>query len=291
MAGSMTYEQLQQAIADSYPQLSRRLQQIATYALDNPNEMALDTIAVVAKRADVQPSSLIRFAKAFGFSGYSEMQKVFRLRLTDAIPDYKERLRSFSGPPGKTQTRDLSQLLAEFVEADTVGLQWLRESCGPQHLDKALELMVGARTIYLLAHRRSFPVCAYLSYALSQLGVKNVLIDGVGGMFFQQARHVDVDDVLLAVSSKAYSTDVLEVVEQSAERGVPVIAITDGPLSPLVSHATVTLEVKDVPVHDFRSLAAQMTLAITLVVGVGRRLEAERRKREARAKGKNSRRR
>ena len=89
-----TFDSLQKAIVERFPSLSKRLQQIATYALDNPSDLALETIATVAERANVQPSSLIRFAKELGFSGYSEMQRVFRLRLTDAMPDYNERLRT-----------------------------------------------------------------------------------------------------------------------------------------------------------------------------------------------------
>src|SRR5215470_10318801 len=89
-----TYDDLQKAIVDRFPELSKRLQQIASYALDNPSELALETIAAVSQRAAVQPSSMIRFAKDFGFSGYSEMRRVFRTRLTDGMPDYKERLRA-----------------------------------------------------------------------------------------------------------------------------------------------------------------------------------------------------
>tara|TARA_B000000460_G_scaffold220097_1_gene171494 strand:+ start:66 stop:206 length:141 start_codon:yes stop_codon:yes gene_type:complete len=43
-----------------------------------PNEMSLETIDVIAQRAEVLPSSLIRFAKSLGFSGFGEMQKVFQ---------------------------------------------------------------------------------------------------------------------------------------------------------------------------------------------------------------------
>src|SRR3954447_16229434 len=92
-----TFAELEKAIIERFPGLSKRLQQIASHALDNPSELALETIAAVAQRAGVQPSSLIRFAKVFGFSGYSDMQRVFRLRLTDAMPDYKERLKSLNG--------------------------------------------------------------------------------------------------------------------------------------------------------------------------------------------------
>jgi DNA-binding MurR/RpiR family transcriptional regulator len=272
-----TYDELHGVIVERFPLLSKCLQQIASYAVENPSEMALETIAIVAPRAGVQPSSLIRFAKAFGFSGYSEMQRVFRSRLTDATPDYKERLRLLRGNGAGERLKNTEALLEEFVHADIAGLQ-----CLLQHrrigalLDRAIELMVNAETVYLVAHRRSFPVACYFSYALSQMNVRNVLVDGIGGMFFQQAGHATPRDVMIAVSTKTYSPDVAQLVRDSSQRGVSIIAITDGPLSPLVQHATISFEVQQGSVQMFRSLAAPMTLAVTLVVGLGRVLEAQR---------------
>jgi DNA-binding MurR/RpiR family transcriptional regulator len=271
-----TFDSLQKAIVERFPSLSKRLQQIATYALDNPSDLALETIATVAERANVQPSSLIRFAKELGFSGYSEMQRVFRLRLTDAMPDYNERLRTLRSDHAE-EGEDMASLLQQFVKANIVGLECLAEQRQlSARLERAVSLIAGCDTVFLVAHRRSFPVCAYLSYAMSQLGVRNVLVDGVGGMFFQQAGHASPGDVLLAVSSKTYSPEVVQVVRESAQRDVPVIAITDGPLSPLIEHAQVSFEVQDATVHMFRSLAVPMTLAITLVVALGRVLDAKR---------------
>ncbi|MEO8213260.1 MAG: MurR/RpiR family transcriptional regulator, partial [Myxococcales bacterium] len=203
------YDDLRKAIVDRFPVLSKCLQQIASYALDNPSEMALETIASVAPRAGVQPSSLIRFAKVFGFSGYSEMQRVFRLRLTDAMPDYKERLRLLGDERAGGQGKDITSLLEQFVQADIVALQCLlkQERTG-ELLERAIELLAGAETVYLVAHRRSFPLTCYLSYAMSQLHLRNVLVDGVGGMFFQQVSHATSRDVVLAVSTKTYSPDV-----------------------------------------------------------------------------------
>jgi DNA-binding MurR/RpiR family transcriptional regulator len=268
-----TFDDLQKAIVDGFPKLSKRLQQIASYALDNPSELALETIATVAQRAGVQPSSLIRFGKVMGFSGYSEMQRVFRRRLTAAMPDYSERLRTLGGEYPK----DAGSLLDEFVQADIVGLRsLLQQRQTGELLERAFELIAECEIVYLVAHRRSFPVACYLSYAMSQLNVRNVLIDGVGGMFFQQASHASAKDVIVAVSTKSYSPDVVQVVREAAQKGARVIAITDSPLSPLVEHAHVSLEVQQPSVHLFRSLAVQMTLAITLIVGLGRVLEAKR---------------
>ncbi|HKQ71740.1 MAG TPA: MurR/RpiR family transcriptional regulator [Polyangiaceae bacterium] len=276
-----SFDDLEKAIIDRFPTLSKRLQQIASHALDNPSELALETIAAVAQRAGVQPSSLIRFAKVFGFSGYSDMQRVFRFRLTDAMPDYKERLRSLRGG-GETvgeQAKDVTALLEQFVEADIVGLQCLlQQKRTGELLEHAFKLIAESETVYLVAHRRSFPVSCYLAYAMSQMNVRNVLVDGVGGMFFQQVSHAGPRDVIFAISSKAYSPDVVQVVREAAQRGVKIIAMTDSPLSPLAEHAEVSLEVQQASVGLFRSLAVTMTLAITLIVGLGRHFETTRQK-------------
>ncbi|WP_437972101.1 MurR/RpiR family transcriptional regulator [Sorangium sp. So ce260] len=275
-----TYEQLEKAIIKQFPSLSKRLQQIASHALDNPSELALDTIAQVSQRASVQPSSLIRFAKEFGFSGYSDMQRVFRTRLTDAMPDYKERLRSLNGAegaPSEEAKGDASALLDQFVEADIVGLRRLQQQrrMGPL-LDQAYKLITDSEIVYVVAHRRSFPIACYLAYAFSQMNVRNVLVDGVGGMFMQQVGHATNRDVIIAISSKAYSPDVAQVVREAKQRGVKIVAMTDSPLSPLAEHADVSLEVQQASVGMFRSLAVTMTLAVTLVVGLGRAVEAKR---------------
>ena len=61
-----TFNELKDAIANRYPSLSGQLQKIARYVLEYPEDMALETVAVIARRAQVQPSSMVRFAQALG---------------------------------------------------------------------------------------------------------------------------------------------------------------------------------------------------------------------------------
>ena len=93
-----TSEELRAAILDRYEDLSKRLQQIARYVLDEPNAVALETLAVIGERAGVQPSAIVRFAKAIGFESASQMQKVIRdgLIAGSAVLGYSERVRQFS---------------------------------------------------------------------------------------------------------------------------------------------------------------------------------------------------
>jgi DNA-binding MurR/RpiR family transcriptional regulator len=84
------------------------------------------------------------------------------------------------------------------------------------------------------------------------------------------------DDVLIAISFRDYSPDVVAVVDAAAGRGVPVIAITDGPLSPISGPAKVSFEIRSDPSRAFRSLVAPVALAQTLVIALGHHLTGNR---------------
>ena len=134
--------------------------------------------------------------------------------------------------------------------------------------------MAEARTIFVVAQRRAFPVASYLTYALNRLDRGAVLLDGLGGMLQEQARALAPGDALLAISFKPYAPETQAALTTARERGAVVVAITDRPLSPFRDLADVCLEVDEAEVLDFRLLAATMCLAQALVVVLGRRLVA-----------------
>ena len=85
------YEELQAEIGRAFPALSRQLQRIARFALERPQDVALDTVAVAAGKVEVQPSAMVRFAQALGYDGYTDMQRIFRDRLVERSSSYRER--------------------------------------------------------------------------------------------------------------------------------------------------------------------------------------------------------
>jgi DNA-binding MurR/RpiR family transcriptional regulator len=272
------YDVLHDIIAGGYDRLSRRLQQVAVYALANPNDIALETIAVIADRAHVPPSSLIRFAKAFGFDGFTEMQRLFRARLMDHAPssrdDRIEPLSDYSDRLGRAAMP--AAMLHDFAGAGIAALERLRHDALAENMEKAIDLLAAARVIHIAGQRRAFPVAAYLAYLMAELGPHATLLDGLGGMWEQQGRSVLPNDVLIAVSFRKYSPEVVALAERCHERGVPVIALTDNPLSPLARCARISFEVIETETHTFRPLSAPMCLALALAVSLQNRLGLQR---------------
>lgn len=261
-------DELRAAILERYGTLSKRLQQIARYVLDEPNAVALETLTVLAARSGVQPSAIVRFAKSFGFDGATQMQRLFRdgLLSGNAALAYGERVRQFSETVDGTIMGDPGQVLAEFIEGNTLALQNLGEIVSAEDLAAAVALMSNAETIYVAGFRRSFPVAAYIAYSLHQVDKKTILIDSVGGMTRQQVNAITARDLLLVVSYHPYAEEAVQLIDAAVERRCPVLSISDSLVSPVAKPATLVLQVREAEIRKFRSLSTSMCLAQALVI-------------------------
>ncbi len=275
-----TFDSLKELIAKRYPDFRGQMKRIAEYAIENPNEMALKTVAQIADDVGVQPSSMVRFAKGLGYEGFSDIQSVFRTRLMNAPAGHVERIRGHRREHrltehGLTEHGDTPDaVLSDFVERGIESLDMLRSQTAPEKIARAVRILANANDIYLLAQRRAFPVAFYLGYALARLEQRSILLDGVGGLLAQQASLATRQDAVVAVSFRPYTPTVVDIVTERSEKGVPIISITDSALSPLVLESTVSFETPELEDSGFRTLLAPMCLAQALVVSLGHQLAA-----------------
>jgi DNA-binding MurR/RpiR family transcriptional regulator len=276
-AAPSSYDDLREAISRRHDELSDRLRRIAVFAVEQPNEIALNTVSALASAIGVQPSSIVRFANAFGYEGFSDMQRVFRSRLVAEVsPGYRARFAAAHSNKRRVLGTDASSVLMREVADDTAALEELGRSIEPRQIQRAVDLLANAQTIYLVAQGRSFPVAHYLAYALGRLELRAHLNDGVGGLTRIVGTMSTSDDAMIAVSFRDYSPEVVAVVDAAAVRGVPVISITDSPLSPIAGPAKISFEIRSEPNRAFRSLVAPIALAQTLVIALGHHLTGSR---------------
>ncbi|WP_374333975.1 MurR/RpiR family transcriptional regulator, partial [Aestuariivirga sp.] len=260
---------LKALIAERAPGLPRRLTQIAAFALENPDEIAFGTVSAIAEQAGVQPSTLVRLSQALGYQGFSDMQEVFRSRLRDRILNYGERLEQLRQHAHEASKPNL--IFQGFCEASARSIAALGEKLDPADLDRAVDQLARAQTIYLIGLRRSFPIASYMAYALGKLGVRAILVDAVGGLAAEQATFAGPGDAVLAISFTPYASETVALARAAADRGVPLVAITDSPFSPLAQLAGQWIEVSEANFEGFRSMAATLTLAMTLTVAIAER--------------------
>lgn len=249
--------------------LPRRLAQIASFALDNPDEIAFGTAASIAARAGVQPSTLVRLSQALGYQGFSDLQQVFRSRLKDRVLNYDERLKHLRAHAAAGSRA--GGILEGFLSSAERSLAEVRHTIEPEKLDAAVALLAEAETIYLLGLRRSFPIAAYMGYALGKLGVRSTLVDGLAGLATEQVGFAGARDAVVAISFAPYASETAALAEAARARQARIVSITDSAFSPIAPLADLWFEVAEANYEGFRSMSATLSLAMTLCVAVGER--------------------
>lgn len=258
-----TVDEFRDRLTQITPDLPRRLRQCADYIAAHSDRIAVSTVAELAAGADVPPSALMRFCQIIGFSGFSEMQKLFREAYAPGWPDYSTRLRNLKeGGAGSP-----AALLAEFIEAGRLSLESLAKTVDETALAEAVQLLSKAETIHVVGFRRAFPVASYLVYVFEKMSVPAMLHDGVGKLDHRFA--LRPGDAVLAITFAPYSEETLTLAQDARDRGLPVIGLTDRVTSPLARTSSAIITVPEVDFGAFRSLSATIALALSLAVAIG----------------------
>ena len=186
----------------------------------------------------------------------------YRRRIREAIHLAPERLSS-------------TQIAHEFLAGSVAGMQVLQQQLPAESFDAVVDLLAAARTIWLVGMRRSFPVAAYLAYALQHTDKCIQMLHGIGAMHEGQLRSVRAGDVMLVVSFTPYAEQSVLAAQMARECGAHVIAITDGAGSPVAVEAERTLLVCESATFGFRSLTSTMGLAHSLFIALAYKLELD----------------
>ncbi|CAH2408264.1 MurR/RpiR family transcriptional regulator [Mesorhizobium ventifaucium] len=267
------YEDLIRVIHDRYDGMSKSYQKIALYLTQNPNDVAVRSVNLIGESSGVHASSFVRFAQALGYEGFKDLQGLFQKRLSTAAPGFEARVKALEKELGERTDRSEMGFMHDLVVRDIASLKEMLTAIQPEDLAEAVSLLEKADVVYLIGQLRSAPVVELLRYILTMLGKRCVLLDPGGGLATHMARAMRKTDLLFAVSFRFYANEVVNVVEEAAGRGIPIVAISDSTLSPLAKSARVLFAV---PEHEYtfsRSLAAPMCLAQALTVALAARLQ------------------
>jgi DNA-binding MurR/RpiR family transcriptional regulator len=267
-----SYEELRAVLSSGTVRLPKKLRQVAIFFWQQPTAVALGTVTSVASKAGVQPSTLVRFAKTFGYSGFSDLQAVFKAHLADgarAAPN---------SPDGDGVGSDAARLVDGFVNASMASLSHIHDRLAIANLESVAETLASAELIYIVGSKRAFCCASYVSLALSNLGIRNFALDNVGSTAFELLSSATTSDAVLAVSFTPYNSITPELTASAAQRGVPIVSLTDSAFSPLAPISKAYLEVVEEDFSGFKSLSATLAVAMALVLRVaqlrGSRAEA-----------------
>ncbi|SAL83339.1 transcriptional regulatory protein [Caballeronia choica] len=267
-------DELMQRITEAYDTLPRQLKSVATYIEQHRSNVMMDRTSDIASACSVHPSAVVRFAQRFGFSGFSDLQAVFKQAYagqSGSPQSYQQRIRKLiDEKAGKVSGVSVAR---EFIAASRTGLDELEAGLDDEHFEAAVKMLQQAENIYVIGVRRSFAVASYIVYALQHTKKRVHLVSGFGGMYREQIRSVRKGDVVVAISFAPYGKETQYCVRAAQHHGAKTLVITDSQLSPLARHASAHLFVKEGSAFAFRSLTSTICLCQALFIALAYRLE------------------
>lgn len=264
-----TTEEFRERLVGERHLFTNRMLDAGAWVLENQRVVALETLSIMTRESQLNPSIFVRLAKTMGYEGFSEMQRIFRAPLHDAYPaSLSERISHIQGDEVVGDPSNLSEMGKSFCKANSASLDHLGSRLSELPLDAAIKLILNARTVHVIGLDRSFPVASYFSYALRRAHCQAIQICGTGSVPSDQIAVMQPDDLLVSISFPPYAPITVQATEQARKVGIRVLAITDNPVSPITVNAAVVLPVDDAELLGFRSLTAVMSLVQLLAIGL-----------------------
>jgi DNA-binding MurR/RpiR family transcriptional regulator len=224
-------------IGRARPTLTRSHQQMADYVLAHPLQAATMPIDELAAAVGVSIATANRFARAIGLEGYpmlrSELVRGFEAMLA---PIEKMRIRI-------EEPRSVRDVFAAALEESQRNIAATREALDTGACEAAVRAIVRARRVYVAGFGASGWLAGLLQRGLDGYCDNVHLLAGVAGASYgaRLLPRMGSDDLLIAISYPRYLTDTVMLAQGASAQGAQVMALTDGPHSPLVPHAQVCL--------------------------------------------------
>ena len=247
---------------EKYIKMSKGHKAIAAYISDHYDQAAFMTAAKLGETVGVSESTVVRFAMHLGYEGYPEFQ--------NALAEWvKNKLNSVQKMGAKYGKSTQSEILTSVLSADIEKIQDTIVNLDPAAFEAAVDIILGAQTIYLIGVRSCEPLADFLHFYLNMIRGNVVLIKttSVSEMFEQMIR-VGEKDAVIGISFPRYSMRTLKAMEFANDRNAKVISLTDSIHSPMCLYSSCNLLARSDMVSIVDSLVAPLSVINALVVAL-----------------------
>ncbi len=250
-----------QKMAEKIPNMSKAQEKIAKYTLSHPNSTPFLTVEKLAKLSDVSIATVTRFVIFLGYKGYPEFLKDTQESMQQQV--IKTERMKIKSKKNCGEEEDIYELFEE----DLNNIKSTMEGLNLYELKKAVNLLLNAKRIYIVARRSSSVLGVFIKYYLDLMFNNVNLIENIE-QIPKQVNEFNDKDVIIGISFEKYARSTVEIFTHLKRKGATTIAITDSMLSPLVPYSDVTLTAISKGSTFIESFAAPLSLLNALIISI-----------------------
>lgn len=264
-------------IEERRAQLSPAERRVAEVVLRDPECVAFGTVARVAERAGTSGASVVRLSTRLGYPGYSGLQAAVQRAIGQQLRPAVERIRDMGPasphPGAATPAAGAPDVLSRTLRAELDNVDRTLSAVDAEAFERAVALLADRRRpVRVVAGDAEAGVGAMLASALALVRGDVAEVGGSDVAVARQLAGTGPETVVVAIDLRRYERWVVEHVTRAVGEGATLVAVTDGPLSPLAALASVSFAVAAEGAGPFDSHVGTLALANALVTGVAGRL-------------------
>lgn len=222
---------LEARFAQAEPNLSSSRQGLIREILDHAEETYFLSSRALAKRYDLDPTTIVRTVQALGYKRYGEFVADLRSHFVARITPYalmKSAVRD---------KRSVANHIEHTLEMDMQNLNALRSQLDVKRVLEIAKRIDRARRIMVVGIDFAASLSSLLAYGLVSIGYDAEAPAGSAGNLNQKILLLDRKDLLIAISFGRCLQNTVDSVIRAHDNGVPTFGLTDSEKSPIARFA------------------------------------------------------
>jgi len=237
---------------------SGQVRRAASYATANPGEIVFSTTREFAGKAGVSPASIIRMARALGFSGYREFRDAFRMALKNT-------------PGPMTHTGMLPQTANHFLTS-FASIKAEELNANTIKMNLIADRILSAKTVFVVGFRSAHTFAQYFVYLAHMAMPHFRLASPAMSSAADHLARANQSDLVIVFSVAPYATEAVQMAYFLSENNIPTLAITDNAKSPFSIKCDYVLETMRAQIGQIQSMAGCVTLSEALLANCFERM-------------------
>ena len=254
--------------------LTKTQKVIAKFILDNSADACFMTSTEIALKLGVSESSVIRFSRSLGYSGFMDFQKALR-------KDYQGKVLSISSnitvPSQRIAKRAKLENSSDYINRHfknaVKNLENVFAQNSIQTFEEAADIIISSKRKYIAASRGNTCLSDYFLLYLKQM-VPHVVMTNTNSISpVDHMCNISKEDCLIIFSFPRYSSMDKITAEMAHDAGASIIVITDKPSALLSQYATILLTVSVDSNAFFNSLVGPQFVAEALLETISHKVK------------------
>ena len=256
-------------LRNTLPDLPKKLALAARYALDHPDQVALNSMRSIATEVGVTSTTMLRLARQLGYDGYDDFRASFQNELVRGV--FGTRADALHQDQNATDS-DLAAtpetLTDRILLAAETNIRHTRATLRHEEFDTAANLIGNAPNVYLVGSGSLFWLASMMKNT-GNLMLSNLRLVGAEYSVAAEAMgSLSENDVVVGFGMNPTATRTIDAMTFSRKRDAHLIAITDRPSSPVAERADCVLFSDNFSPHYYPSAVPLMVIVEALLATI-----------------------